>query len=162
MDLFIEAPQDTAGWRLRELQVREQRIRERAGREDCARPGNPSGPVCHKGRRNRSEPGFCGDLGRGRAPRTTAAAPRGGYSLEQETYRKELAFDRRRARVRRLRCAVRTLALAVAIPVVLLLVFIASYLLTCMLNGAAPEECPQLLQSLGTRIVEFAGSFCAV
>ena len=57
-----------------------------------------------------------------------------------EAYRAELAFDRRRARRRKLGAVLRVLAAALLIPVAVVLVFLASYALTYILNGASPQQ----------------------
>lgn len=84
------------------------------------------------------------------------------YSIEQESYQEELAFHKRRARRSRLLTVVRVLLCIVAIPVVLALVFIGAYALTCILDGATPEELAelmaQLFQDVGTFIVDLLGS----
>ncbi len=62
-----------------------------------------------------------------------------------EEYRAELAFDRARARRRLALTVLRTLALILAVPVLLLAVFIASYALTFVLSGASPEKVVEAL-----------------
>ena len=77
------------------------------------------------------------------------------YSIQQESYRKELAFDRARERRRKLVAVVRMLIMIVAIPAGLVLLFVASYSLTCILNGATPDEVLELLQMMFERICDF-------
>lgn len=67
------------------------------------------------------------------------------HSVAYEEYQAELAFDRRRVRRRRLLAVLRTLALIMAVPVLLVAVFIASYALTFVLSGASPEEVVEAL-----------------
>ena len=80
----------------------------------------------------------------------------GAYSLEQDTYRAELAFDRKRSRRRKVLSAARVLALVVLVPAILVVVFVASYILTCILNGATPDDVVELLQGLWMRVEGFA------
>ena len=74
--------------------------------------------------------------------------PDRSYSLEQEAYREELAFDRCRQRRRRVLAAVRLLAAVVLVPIALIALFIASYALTCIASGATPAEVGELLHDL--------------
>ena len=81
-----------------------------------------------------------------RAPQTRR--PDEAYSIEQEAYRDGLAFQKRRARRRKVLSVLRALALIVLVPVALVLVFLASYVLTCIFNGASPQEVVDLVGSL--------------
>ena len=76
----------------------------------------------------------------------------GAYSVQQDSYAQELAFDKRRARRRRWAQRLRTLAMIVLIPLGLAAIFLASYALTCILNGASPSEVLQHLTALGQRL----------
>lgn len=78
-----------------------------------------------------------------------------GYSVAQSAYHDELAFQKRRARRRRLATLLRTLALIVLIPVLLVAVFIGSYVFTCILNGATPQEVGELLRNMVSRVEGF-------
>ena len=84
--------------------------------------------------------------------------PDGSYSLEQESYQTELAFDRARTRRRKLAAVVRTIAAIVLVPAVLAVVFVASYTLTCILNGATPQEVVELLGDLAHNVIELIQS----
>lgn len=66
-------------------------------------------------------------------------------SIAYEGYQAELSFDRRRVRRRRVMTVLRTLMLVLAVPVLLVTVFIASYALTFVLSGAGPEEVAEAL-----------------
>ena len=83
---------------------------------------------------------------RPRESETAPAPPE--YSQAQQTYRDELAFDRRRARARRRSGALRALATVVAVPLLLAVVFLGSYILFCILNGASVDELGTLLVAL--------------
>ncbi len=76
----------------------------------------------------------------------------GAYSVQQDSYAQELAFDKRRARRRRWAQRLRTLAMIVLIPLGLAAIFLASYALTCILNGASPGEVLEHLAVLGQRL----------
>lgn len=82
----------------------------------------------------------------------------GGRSLSEsaasaaEAYQAERAYDRRRARRRKLVHALRLLGIVVAVPFAVVAVFLASYALTYILNGASPEEVAQALFELMARI----------
>lgn len=83
------------------------------------------------------------------------------YSVQQDSYAQELAFDKRRARRRRLGQRLRTLAMIVLIPLGLAAIFLASYALTCILNGASPNEVLQHLAALGQRLGDVAATIRA-
>ena len=93
------------------------------------------------------------------APARPHADP--SYSISQESYREELAFHKRRGRRRRLAAVVRALALIVMVPVLLAAIFVGSYVLTCILNGASPEEVATLLGEMATRVTAFARELMA-
>lgn len=76
----------------------------------------------------------------------------GAYSVQQDSYAQELAFDKRRARRRRWVQRLRTLAMIVLIPLGLAAIFLASYALTYILNGASPSEVFGHLAALGQRL----------
>lgn len=90
-------------------------------------------------------------------PPAQNAAPAGeaapeAYSVQQDSYAQELAFDKRRVRRRRWAQRLRTLAMIVLIPLGLAAIFLASYALTCILNGASPNEVLRHLAALGQRL----------
>lgn len=93
---------------------------------------------CHERRVRRS---------RGRRAAQGTSAPEG--------YSQELAYDRKRARRRRCRQLVRAVALVIAIPFALAAAFLISYALTCILNGASPEELVEMMGELFARIDGF-------
>ena len=130
MDLFLETPQRQAERMLRQ----QQRLMEMQIQGAAAQP-------------------FAQNV----VPAAVPAAVPGcesapeAYSVQQDSYAQELAFDKRRAR-RRLGQRLRTLAMIVLIPLGLVAIFLASYALTCILNGASPNEVLQHLAALGQRL----------
>lgn len=90
---------------------------------------------------------------RDREPRSRSGGE--DYSLQQESYRKELAFDRKRARRRKSGAVLRALGYCVGVPIALVIVFVVSYVLTCIVNGATPEEVVELAGSLFERVRGF-------
>ena len=125
MDLFLETPQQQAERMLRQ----QQRLME------MQMQGAATQPVAQNA-----------------APEATSAPAPETYSVQQDSYAQELAFDKRRARRRRLGQRLRTLAMIVLIPLGLVAIFLASYALTCILNGASPNEVLQHLAALGQRL----------
>ena len=91
--------------------------------------------------------------------RSRYAEPRGCYSVQQDSYREELAFDRARSRRRRMVAVLKVVALVIATPVALAVVFVAAYVFTCILNGATPDEVVVMLSDLAN---EVAGAVAAV
>ena len=86
------------------------------------------------------------------------AEPRGCYSVQQDSYREELAFDRARSRRRRLAAVLKVVALVIATPVALAVVFVAAYAFTCILNGATPDEVVVMLSDLAREVAAAASS----
>lgn len=125
MDLFLETPQQQAERMLRQ----QQRLME------MQMQGAVTQPVAQNA-----------------APEVASALAPETYSVQQDSYAQELAFDKRRARRRRLGQRLRTLAMIVLIPLGLVAIFLASYALTCILNGASPNEVLQHLAALGQRL----------
>lgn len=90
------------------------------------------------------------DAGMRRIPR--------GYepqSAAADAYRDEKAYDRKRVRRRKRGHVLRLLALIVLMPIVIVAVFLVSYVLTCVLNGATPDEVMASLGNLMTRVEGF-------
>lgn len=125
MDLFLETPQQQAERMLRQ----QQRLME------MQMQGAVTQPVAQNA-----------------APEVASAPVPETYSVQQDSYAQELAFDKHRARRRRLGQRLRTLAMIVLIPLGLVAIFLASYALTCILNGASPNEVLQHLAALGQRL----------
>lgn len=132
MDLFLETPQQQAERMLRQ----QQRLMEM----------QMQGVVAQPPAQNATPAG-------GSAPEN--------YSVQQDSYAQELAFDKRRTRHRRVGQCLRTLAMIVLIPLGLAAIFLASYALTCVLNGASPSEVLQHLAALGQRLGDVAATIRA-
>ncbi|MDY4947393.1 MAG: hypothetical protein SO090_06760 [Collinsella sp.] len=127
MDLFLETPQQQAERMLRQ----QQRLMEMQMQGAAVQPpAQNAAPAVS----------FAGEV------------DPGAYSVQQDSYAQELAFDKRRARRRRWAQRLRTLAMIVLIPLGLAAIFLASYALTCILNGASPNEVLQHLTALGQRL----------
>ena len=132
MDLFLETPQQQAERMLRQQQRLMEMQMQGAAVRSPAQNAAPAGE----------------------------AAPE-AYSVQQDSYAQELAFDRRRARRRRWAQRLRTLAMIVLIPLGLAAIFLASYALTCILNGASPSEVLEHLAALGQRLGDVITTICA-
>ncbi|MDD6997062.1 MAG: hypothetical protein PUI21_04490 [Collinsella sp.] len=127
MDLFLETPQQQAERMLRQ----QQRLMEMQMQGAAVQPPAQNA-----------------------APAVSSAGEvdPGAYSVQQDSYAQELAFDKRRARRRRWVQRLRALAMIVLIPLGLAAIFLASYALTCILNGASPSEVLQHWTALGQRL----------
>ena len=127
MDLFLETPQQQAERMLRQqqrlMEIQMQGVAVQPPAQNAAPAASSAGEA---------------------TPET--------YSVQQDSYAQELAFDKRRARRRRWVQRLRTLAMIVLIPLGLAAIFLASYALTCILNGASPNEVLQHLAALGQRL----------
>ena len=127
MDLFLETPRQQAERMLRQqqrlMEMQMQGAAAQAPAQNAAPAVSPAGGVASE-----------------------------SYSVQQDSYAQELAFDKRRTRRRRLGQRLRTLAMIVVIPLGLVAIFLASYALTCILNGASPSEVLQHLSALGQRL----------
>ena len=80
------------------------------------------------------------------------------YSIAQESYQEGMAFDRRRHRRRRIAAALRAVALILAIPLLIVAVFLAAYAFTCIMDGATFEELGQLMLDLIDEVAATANS----
>lgn len=148
MNLFLETPQQAA-----ERLMRGQGCR--------TAPSGDSG----MGSRSVFTPAAAGAPDAGSRPAAPASPPgmpagnrvQDGCSIAQEAYREEIAYGRRRARLRKRAAALRVIATMVLVPVVLLLAFIASYVLTCIINGASPDDIAGLLSELWGRLCAWIG-----
>ena len=127
MDLFLETPQQQA----ERMSRQQQRLMEMQMQGAAAQPPAQNAVPT--------------------ASPAGEAAPE-AYSVQQDSYTQELAFDKRRARHRRWAQRLRTLAMIVLIPLGLAAIFLVSYALTCILNGASPNEVLQHLAALGQRL----------
>ena len=136
MDLFLETPQQQAERMLRQQQRLMEMQMQGAAVQPPAQNAAPAVPsVC-------------------------TAAPE-AYSVQQDSYAQELAFDKRRACRRRWSQRLRTLAMIVLIPLGLAAIFLASYALTCILNGASPSEVLEHLAALGQRLSDVVATIRA-
>lgn len=136
MDLFLETPQRQAERMLRQ----QQRLMEMQMQGAAVQPpAQNAAPAV--------------SLAGGSVPEN--------YSVQQDSYAQELAFDKHRARRRRWAQRLRTLAMIVLIPLGLAAIFLASYALTCILNGASPNEVLQHLAALGQRLGDVAATIRA-
>lgn len=139
MDLFLETPQQKADRILRQ----QQRLLEMQARAAVGpRGGSPDGHGDGGGLFDGEPSASMGE----REPRPE------DYSAQQDEYRQELDYDRRRSRRRTLRARLRALAMIVLVPLGLVGVFLVSYSLTCILNGATPSEVVQHLSNLVARL----------
>lgn len=75
--------------------------------------------------------------------------------LAVEAYRDAREHDTRRVRRARLRGVLRALGLVIVVPLAMAALFIASYALTCIVNGASPEELSALMENLFARVGGF-------
>lgn len=77
------------------------------------------------------------------------------YSVAGEAYREEKAYQRRRAEHGKLVSALRVIATVVLLPLLLVAVFLVSYAITCIVNGASISELSELMTELVTSIRSF-------
>ena len=168
MNLFLETPQQAA---------------ERARRESRARGSSDSdgdlGSRLFDGCAFESEPAVERALERASAagrssepdPATESAyateapvsrAAEAAFAPVHDSYEAELAFARRRSQRRVLGRILRSIGLAVALPLLLALIFFASYTVTLILNGASPQEVMEQLHALVAHIEEVARTILPV
>ena len=84
--------------------------------------------------------------------------PDGSYSVAQESYQEELAYLHRRTRRSRAFAVLRVVSLIVLVPLALVALFLLAYVLTCIMDGASPEEVVELVSALLTRLADFVQS----
>lgn len=147
MNLFIETPQQAA----------ERRARAEPGAAialDAVRPRVFQAPPV-------AEP--CDDGPAESAGNASADGdPAAPYSQAQSSYRDEIAYGRARDRRRKRAAALRILAFVVLMPVLLVMVFMISYAVTCILNGATPEQVVDLLRTMVARVSGFIRDLVAM
>ena len=116
MDLFLETPQQQAERMLRQ----QQRLMEMQMQGAAVQPPAQNA-----------------------APAVSSAGEvdPGAYSVQQDSYAQELAFDKRRARRRRWVQRLRTLAMIVLIPLGLAAIFLASYASRAFSTAPRPVRC---------------------
>lgn len=85
---------------------------------------------------------------------TTGSLPVAGAASapSYQAYRDEIIYDQRRSRRHRWQGALRLIAMLVAIPAVLAVAFVVSYVLTLIAGGATPDEVVELLRNLWSRL----------
>lgn len=91
-----------------------------------------------------------------------AGVPEEPYSIAQEAYAEQLAFDRQRTRRRRGAAIARSLFVLVLVPIFLFAAFVGSYALTCILNGASPQELVFLMGELFAKMQAYGGLVVAM
>lgn len=83
-----------------------------------------------------------------RSAREVQNAPEVAPVPLEEAYGSERKYDTRRARRRAVLGIVRAVLLVLAVPLMMAVVFVVSYALTCILDGATPEELIEALAML--------------
>ena len=192
MSLFIETPQQEQLRLLREQREQLKRLRdmpgERAVRKDAGAAPGVAGTVASaedtsQMARSLLDQGLFATAPTSRVPKTGPSSVSRGrmrgcvrrakrsqraqaleepYSIAQETYAEQLAFDRRRMRRRRGAAAARVLLVVILVPVLLFAAFVGSYALTCILNGASPRELVVLMGELFGKMRAFGGLVIAM
>ena len=183
MDLFIETPRQVSERRERELRARGDRRGALQGVPDVAAtppeaadvgaspevsdvgaapPGGGAASVAVARRGGQAGSWEDAAAAVGSARGFQAVAPHGAghagnepYSVAQEAYREELAFDKRRTCRRKRLAVLRVVRLIIGIPLLLAVVFVGSYVCTCILNGATPEEVAELLGEMAGHVTSF-------
>lgn len=151
MELFIESPRrvrEREEWRHRACAERQVAI------SDCMDLDEPN---MHAFTGDDAAAALKGRFGR-RGFTWSRSGRYGVYSESTETdsyascaadaYRAELSYNKKRAFRCKLGHVLRLLSLVVAVPLAVIAVFVASYALTFILNGASPEEVLLALQGL--------------
>lgn len=77
------------------------------------------------------------------------------YSVAEDAYRGERAYDARRQRRRKAWSVVRLLLIAVAVPLAVIAAFLIAYCATYIARGATPEELAAALGDLAIRVESF-------
>lgn len=192
MSLFIETPQQEQLRLLREQREQLKRLRDMPGegavpKDAGAAPGAvgaaASAEDTSRMARSLLDQGLFATAPTSRVPKTDPSSVSGArirgctrrvkrnrcaqtleepYSIAQETYAEQLAFDRRRMRHRRGAAAARVLLVVILVPVLLFAAFVGSYALTCILNGASPQELVVLMGELFGKIRAFGGLVIAM
>ena len=154
MNLFIDTPQRSA-----ERMERRQLLREADRRETVRRVADAPEPDldldevpgCESPRRGGPQDAAGTSFGPQDAA-GTSFGPLEPTSVAADAYREEKAFDRKRRRRRARGRVLRVFALIILAPIAIVAVFLISYALTCILNGASPDELVDSFANLFVRI----------
>ena len=132
MNLFIDTPQRSA-----ERMERRQQLRDVDRRETVRRVADAPEPDF-----DLDEVPGCESPCRGGLQDAVDArfGPLEPASVAADAYREEKAFDRKRRRRRAWGRVLRVFALIILAPIAIVAVFLISYALTCILNGASLDE----------------------
>lgn len=150
MNLFIETPQQEAERLLRDQRRQIEELRRLSGQMrdpsqtnvlDAARLWQQSAPQVASAS--------------AAALQQPAAEP---YSVAQDGYEKQIRFDKRRQARARWAGVARVLLVLVLVPMFLFAAFIASYVLTCIINGATPAELGELMMRLFEKMRSFVAA----
>ena len=144
MNLFIDTPQRSA-----ERLERRQRLREADRHKAARRVAGVPEPDLDLDEVPGCESPYHGDAQDAAGARRESLEP---VSVAADAYREDKAFDRKRRRRRAWGRALRAAALIILMPIAIVAVFLISYALTCILNGASPDELVDSFANLFARI----------
>ncbi len=179
MSLFIETPQQEQLRLLREQREQLKRLRSMSegsgvvgSAEDTSQMNrslldqrlfaSAPAPNSAKPAGSSSAKGSLRDSIRGFGRKRCAGVSEEPYSIAQESYAEQLEFDRRRTRRRRGAAVARSLLVVVLVPMLLFAAFVGSYALTCILNGASPQELALLMGELFAKMQAYGGLIIAM
>lgn len=132
MNLFIDTLQRSA-----ERLERRQRLQEADRHKAARRVAGAPRPDFDLDEVPGCESPYHGDAQDAAGARRESLEP---VSVAADAYREDKAFDRKRCRRRARGRVLRAVALIVLMPIAIVAVFLISYALTCILNGASPDE----------------------
>lgn len=179
MSLFIETPQQEQLRLLREQREQLKHLRNMSegagvvgGAEDTSQMdrslldqrlfASAPAPNSAKPAGSPSAKGSLRDSIRGLGRKRCKGVSEEPYSIAQESYAEQLEFDRRRTRRRRGAAVARSLLVVVLVPILLFAAFVGSYALTCILNGASPQELALLMGELFAKMQAYGGLVIAM
>lgn len=151
MDLFLRQPN---------IECAERDGRVRGG----VVPGTGGAAPCGDGTASSGAAASCGGArARGalagpedQAPLVSAGPDeREPYSVAEDTYREERAYDARRQRRRKAWAVIRLLLIVIAVPLAVIAAFLIAYCATYIARGATPEELAAALGDLAIRVESF-------
>ena len=179
MSLFIETPQQEQLRLLREQREQLKRLRGMSedagvvkGAEDTSRmdrslldrglfEATPASSATGQADSPSAKKSLRDSIG-GLERKQRARMPEEPYSIAQEAYAEQLEFDRRRTRRRRGAAIARSFLVVVLVPLLLFAAFVGSYALTCILNGASPQELVLLMGELFAKMQAYGGLVIAM
>ena len=119
-------------------------------------------PIDETKRDQQPQPSAYKERKQGWLSRITQAQSDRKSDIHDAEYKRERAFDKHRRLLHILGLIGRVLAIVILTPLMVIAIFTAAYLMTCILNGATPAELPGLLSVMWDSGISFVMELMAL